>query len=273
MCTRRRLTKSFKRAILLKANMLSRTPKTRFNIDKTTLKLLFVLGHNYLSYALGPALVRKGPALAPVQWSNLFLHELNRFEQFCVLENTSITSNAKKRLPWLTDGVEDDDFCLHDVSVFDYFDRMPVDDLETSDTENVTSPWCNVSDSDDDDVREVRKELKGLLRDQHHRWKTTDESVSRAMKRRVKRHDDNSESFRPNETLDFIRDAPESSTSDTDTVSGTATITDTATITVDDYKHPNHNRPGNNNDDANVKTVVIVPSRKRKQDEFEPFTT
>jgi len=48
---------------------------------------IFRLAHNQLSHSLVPVIVHEFSPLSPLQWSNLFIYQLNKYETESLLEN------------------------------------------------------------------------------------------------------------------------------------------------------------------------------------------
>lgn len=81
------------------ACMKSGVVKSSFDIGPTILNKILQLGHNYLTYALGPAIMSRGPPLTSLEWSDFFIYQIHEFEKQHILLNGKIIDPRKKNLP------------------------------------------------------------------------------------------------------------------------------------------------------------------------------
>jgi len=68
---------------------------SRFDIDEKTFTSVINLCHSYLTYAIGPALVHRGPPLSSLSWSQMFVYAIREFETTHILLNDKIMLNSK----------------------------------------------------------------------------------------------------------------------------------------------------------------------------------
>ncbi|CAI6359644.1 unnamed protein product [Macrosiphum euphorbiae] len=108
-----------------------------FVIEISVVKLLVQLCHAYLSYALGPAMLRRGNPLTSAEWSKLFISAIGKFEKHIVSLNDKIIVSKKKSLPWLEDGVGDEDYKNEKLNVYDFI----LNTKDTNDRELFLAHW------------------------------------------------------------------------------------------------------------------------------------
>jgi len=129
--------KKFKEAIITTIYAKSKVIKSTFDVEPSVLKNLVQLCHAYLSYALGPAMMRRGKPLTSAEWSRLFISAIGMFEKHMVMLNDKIIVSKKKSLPWLEDGIDDRDYKNEKLNVYDFM----LNTLDTSDVERFPSHW------------------------------------------------------------------------------------------------------------------------------------
>ncbi|XP_060868587.1 probable serine/threonine-protein kinase clkA [Metopolophium dirhodum] len=71
----------FKEAIITTIYTKSKVIKSTFDIETKVVIQLVKLCHAYLSYALGPAMMRRGKPLTSAEWSKLFIRAIHTFEK------------------------------------------------------------------------------------------------------------------------------------------------------------------------------------------------
>lgn len=85
----------FKEAIITTIYTKSKVMKSTFDIETSVLIQLVQLCHAYLSYALGPAMMRRGKPLTSAEWSKLFIRAIHTFEKEMVTLNDKIFVSKK----------------------------------------------------------------------------------------------------------------------------------------------------------------------------------
>lgn len=74
-----------------------------------------------MSFALGPALMSRGPPMLSSQWSSFFIHRIHAFERKQILDNDKIIDQRKKTISWITDGIQDTDYELNLNNAYDFY--------------------------------------------------------------------------------------------------------------------------------------------------------
>lgn len=65
--------------------------------------------------------MRRGPPLISAQWSDFFIHEIHQFEINFILDNDKITGDSAKTLPWITNGICDNEYKPNFDNAFEVF--------------------------------------------------------------------------------------------------------------------------------------------------------